>query len=517
VLGLASLVVLVLLGGCGSESPTSPGDGGGGSAKHLSVFEIYLRPRAIMRPPVVDGLPNPQLTHYFLSAFFEGGVGEPRFDWSAVGSLGLGTIIPKAPGLRTDEAAVVVLSNEAPPLGFHDFTVTARDSLGGETSTLTQRFAVIENTWQKHDRATFPDPANPPANLVASPIFAPSPSGDEIFYIAAPNAVSVNLRRINAFTSLNGPAQSPGTAFVIPSDVNGSQALTAAEGSPAMSPIAMGQDDLLFCSEMDPDDNQRPDTSPPPFRLCLVQRPSGIIEQEAKVLTEDSTYVEAEVEKWYAFDYRHPRWDPTATGFPAHIAFLTDNVPLDSVRTLDVWTADLVDTNGDNQGDALENFNQLTHLGNVTGFAWHPDGQSLYLTGDSKVIRKVSAIDGSSLGSLSFSDEDSLLASPAYVSLFQRAGGPTLVAFQATSENRTHLYVYNEDEDMLTRVSPYPFPVGTQLHPSWHPEKMWLVYVCDYSVNAWSNALDPPPLINGNFEQQPRTRYPSVWVMKLED
>jgi hypothetical protein len=42
-----------------------------------------------------------------------------------------------------------------------------------------------------------------------------------------------------------------------------------------------------------------------------------------------------------------------------------------------------------------------------------------------------------------------------------------------------------------------------------------LTYACDYSVLAWST--DTPPFGNPDFEYQPRTAFPSAWVMKFED
>jgi hypothetical protein len=508
-------VAPLALAGCGSNTPTDPGSGGGGGpAAKLSIFDIYLRPRAIMRVPDAGGLPNPQLAQYYLTAFFEGGSGQVLFDWTAVAGLGVGEIIPKAADLGTD-APTVTLSNDGnSALGFYDFTVSAKS--GSESSSMTRRFAVIENTWQKHQRAEFDDPQDPPATLTGFPIFAPSPGGDEIFYIEAPNDISINLRRINAFPSLNGPEQAPDALFLVPPGINGEQANVAAEITPALSPAGMGRNDLLFSSQMDPNDDQRPNTTKVPFRLCLVRRPAGFVLNQATVLTQDSTYVFAGRDNWYAFDFYQPRWDPQATGLPARVAFLSNLGPRNNT-TVDVWTADLVDTNADGQADDLVNYNQLTDFGNVTGFDWHPDGQSLYLTGDPMGIRKVSAIDGSLEKSITFVDQDSLLSGPAYVSVFKRAGGHTLIAFQALSENLTHLYVYDEDDGVLSRVSPFPYSLGAQLFPSWHPEKMWLTYICDYSVNAWSTDLDPPPVLDENFERQARTAYPSVWVMKFED
>ena len=497
---------------------TDPGGGGGTNpaAKDIDIFDIFLRPRAIQRAPDVGGRPNPQLNPYYITAFFDGGVDNPVFDWQM--DAALGDLIPKSEGLATDEAAVALDNPGNTPLGFYDITVTG--TTGGKSSTHTRRFAVIENTWQKHIRATFANPQDPPTSLVLFPIFAPKPFGDDIFYIEAPSAAAINLRRMDAYTSLNSSAQSPRTVFVPPSTINGSQSLVAAELTPDLSPAAMGSNEILFSSQMDPDFGFRCPTAnctaKIPFRIWLVERPVGIVENEAKVLTADSTFIFLGSPKFYAFDFIQPRWDPTATGYPARIAYLSD-LAGDSIRTGNVWLADLLDTNGDSKGDTLINHEQLTTFGGVEGFDWHPDGQSLYVTGHPTAIRKVSVASGQIIKEIGFVQQDSLLSSPSFVSVFQRSGEPTLLAFQGNSENLTHLYVYNEDEDVLSRVSPFPYPVNSTLFPSWHPDKRWLTYVSDYSVNAWSDGLDPLPLVNQNFERQLRTRYPSVWVLKLEE
>lgn len=520
VLLMSVVTGLIAFLGCGDDTLTDPGDGGGGTPSNtdIDIFDIFLRPRAIQRVPDAGGLPNPQLAVHYLTAFFEGGVDNPDFTWTL--DAALGELVPKAEGLAINEAAVALVNDGNTALGFYDITVTGTS--GGKSSTHKRRFAVVENSWQKHSRVTFANPQEPPVSLVSHPIFVPTSTGDELYYVESPSEAAINLARIKAYTSLNGGEQLPTTVFVPPPNevVPGAQVLVAADKHPDVSPGSMGAgyEEILFSSQMDPDYPQRCPTPTCreriPFRIWLVQSPSGILEHEAKVLTADSTFAFLGGEAWYAFDFFNPQWDPTSTGYPARIAFLSD---LAGDGTDNLWLGDIIDTDGDGKGDELVNNRQLTMFGGVTGFDWHPDGQSLYVTGDPKVIFKVSSTSGLIQKEIGFTSQDSLLATPSAVSVFHRSGEPTLLAFQADSENLTHLYVYNEDEEVLSRVTPYPFPVKTKLFPSWHPEKRWLTYVSDYSVNAWSNALDPTPLTNADFERQPRSRYPSAWVLKLED
>ena len=514
---LILLGVVVLESGCGSDTPTSnTGTGGGGTPVlgDIDIFDIFLRPRSIQRAPKADGLPNPHLSVHYLTAFFTGGVEKPVFTWQM--NAALGELGAKSEGLGTDEASVTLLNGGSTPLGFYDITVSGTS--GGKSSSITRRIAAVENTWQKHLRAEYDNPQDPPVSLVLFPIFAPGAASDEIIYIEAPSEIAVNMRRIEAFRSLNAAAQSPRTVFVPPSSINGNQSLRAIELTPDLSPVAMGQADLLFSSQLDPDFSRRCPTpncnKPIPLRIWTVKRPAGIVENEAKVLTQDSTYMFVGQEFFYAFDFFQPRWDPTATGYPARIAYISD---LAGDGAANIWLADLVDTNGDSKPDDLINHRQLTTFGRVNDFDWHPNGQSLYVGGDPKNILKVSVANGVVEESIGFLEQDSLLVNPTWINVFQRAGEHTLIAFQGNSENLTHLYVYDEEDDMLTRVTPFPFPVNTTLFPSWHPTKKWLTYSSDYSVNAWSDQLDPLPLINQNFERQPRTAYPSVWVMKFED
>jgi Tol biopolymer transport system component len=98
-----------------------------------------------------------------------------------------------------------------------------------------------------------------------------------------------------------------------------------------------------------------------------------------------------------------------------------------------------------------------------------------------------------------------------------------LVAFQAARENQSSIYVFNESDGTLTRVLPIAGSVDQPLQPRWHPRRKEIVYVCDYTVEAWSNSsgslsvpdqLNPlTPVVNG----QRRTRYPSVWALRLEN
>jgi hypothetical protein len=415
---------------------------------------------------------------------------------------------------------VTLLNGGNTPLGFYDITVTGTS--GGKSSTMTRRMAAIENSWQKHVRVTYLNLLEPPPSLVRSPIFAPTATGDEILYVEAPNATGVNLRRITAFTSLGaGQAQAPRNVFRPPGTINGNQSLTAEDKLPDLSPLALGQDQLLFSSQMDPDfgprcPNPNNCTKKIPLRIWTVRRPSGLNDFEARVMTRDSTFFFAGNDQFYAFDFLQPRWDPTATGYPARIAYISDMVlGGQATSAKDVWLADLVDTDGDNRPDDLINHEQLTTFGNVVDFDWHPNGQSLYVSGTPKSIRVVSVASGTVEREIAFALQDSLMQGPRSISVFQRPGEHTLIAFQGTSENLTHLYVYDEEDDMLTRVTPFPFPLTATLFPSWHPSKKWLTYACDYSVLAWST--DTPPFGNPDFEYQPRTAFPSAWVMKFED
>jgi len=516
------LAVVALYSGCGSDSPTStPVAPGGGTPVlgDIDLFDIFLRPRSIQRAPDAGGQPNPHLSVHYLTAFFTGGSDKPIFDWQMDATLG--ELRAKSEGLGTDEASVTLLNGGDTPLGFYDITATGTS--GGKTSSITRRIAAIENTWQKHNRATFLNQQDPPASLVLSPIFVPNGTGDEILYIEAPSEVAVNMRRITAYRPLTDAEQSPRSVFVPPGSIDGTQSLRAMDLTPDLSPVAMGGDQLLFSSQLDPDFGRRCPTpncnKKIPLRIWTVKAPSGIVENEAKVMTQDSTFFFAGRDEFYAYDFKQPRWDPSATGYPARIAYFSDmdEVVDDTTAVPNIWLADLVDDNGDNRPDDLINHRRLTDFGRIKDYDWHPNGQSLYVSADPKKILKISVASGMVEKEIGFLEQDSLLTNPSGISVFQKPGGHTLIAFQGVSENLTHLYVYDEEDEELTRVSPFPFPSGSTLFPSWHPTKMWLTYSCDYSVNAWSSSADMPPLINKDFERQPRTAFPSMWVLKLED
>lgn len=296
----------------------------------------------------------------------------------------------------------------------------------------------------------------------------------------------------------------------------------AAEDTPDVSPAGMGHDEILFSSQMDPDHPQRcPSancTQKIPYRICIVRRPTGIVENQAVILTQDSTYSPGGgLSFWFGFDFLEPKWDPTATGYPARIAFRTALANRDN-RVQNIWLADLLDTNGDSFADQLGNYRQLTTFqSNVAGYTWHPDGQSLYVTGMGSNVLRVNVNSGAVEEVLSFADPDSVLEAPRYITIFDRPGENMLMAFQATYESRNRLYVYDMDVEVVVHVSPFAFPNSMQLYPRWHPGKMWLTYVSNYSVNAWSNGFDPPPPSGAEMEYQSRTLYPSAWVLKLED
>ena len=92
-----------------------------------------------------------------------------------------------------------------------------------------------------------------------------------------------------------------------------------------------------------------------------------------------------------------------------------------------------------------------------------------------------------------------------------------LLTFQAASENRIYLLVYDVASDDLIRITPYEFAVGRNLYPRWHPTRREIVFVCDYTVARWLPQGDVYPIGNPEFGGLNRTLYPSVWTVRLEE
>jgi len=252
-----------------------------------------------------------------------------------------------------------------------------------------------------------------------------------------------------------------------------------------------------------------------PFSLWVVKRPQFLNTFRAHVLTYDVRFDSLGGTYFRAWTYAQPRWDPSvqANAEYARIAFISDRG-----KERNIWLGDLWDMNHDGQTDSLVNLRELTHVGDVTSFDWHPSGQSLYFISEGRNgvngIQHVS-VDGSLLPALSFSQHDSLITNFASVSVFARES--TLLTFEASSENRVNLYVYDEAQDSLVRLNPFGFPVKQHLFPRWHPTRKEIVYVSDYSVARWVDGHDPQPVGNPSFLGQLRTQYPSVWTVRLED
>lgn len=501
-----------LVAGCG-EDTVAPGPSGPARTGPLEVFAIGMRPSAIQRATLVPGQPVPQLAVYSLTAFHQGGIGNTVFDWT-VDPL-LGELGPKATGLTIHDATVFLHATDNPPLGLHEIHVRAE--AGNEEVVGTTRIAVVENIWMKHARVTGPVPAA----LVQSPFFAPTESGDEIIYVQSPSSGTQDLKRINAFAPLSGDFQLPRDVFVAPPDLVGGQVSVAAEGAADLSPPGLGRDEILFSSQMDPQYNQRcPDIAncreTPGFGLWVVKRPQ-VVSFLAHHLTEDSTFVDRGIVHWYAFNYRRPRWDPSATGSRARIAFLFDG---DGRNNL--WLAELVDKNNDAISDTLENFEQLT-TGGASSFSWHPSGEYIYYTDNGRAIRKINlstrAVMDLNISGIATSTDTVAVEGIGGIDIFRGSTTPTWITFQGTlrEESTRDLYIYNEDDRELLRVLPFAFSTTHDLFPRWHPSRREIVYVSDYSVQAWTGSLtDPTPDPAERFGTR-RTRFPSMWVVRLED
>jgi hypothetical protein len=145
----------------------------------------------------------------------------------------------------------------------------------------------------------------------------------------------------------------------------------------------------------------------------------------------------------------------------------------------------LLDTNSDGASDTLTNYRQLTPAGGVVAYGWHPDGTRLcYVQGNQ--LRWVDAASGNSTTIVLPDSTVSVIAAP---SVYWQPGEHTLVAFQAQpeGENLRNIYVWDEQDNTLTRLLPFAMPVTHNLFPRWHPYRKSIVYVSDYTVAPWAN------------------------------
>ena len=518
---VASLALcgLGFLGACGGESVVDPGNGNGGGPINLgplALFDIGLRPQAIQRASSLAGTtPNPVGAAYFLTAFFQGGKTDATFDWSVPAALG--SLQPNTDQLSVNSATVTVVNDGRTPLGFYDVSVSGTSA--GVTSAVGRRFAVVETNWMKHRRTGISDPNKPPEDLVSFPIYAPRSDGtDQIFYVSWPNDDAVNIFGIEADRPLDASAQQPrNQIFRPPSSLDPNAASQAKDLAPDLSPDALGRNEILFSSEMDVHAAQRATTVQPttPFSLWVVRRHDALNDFTARVLTYDSTFASTGgLLKFYSFNFLTPRWDRSPTGpvQDARIGFRANMDP----SGLNVWLADLRDINMDARSDTLVNYRRLTDRGSVNSFDWHPNGQFIYYTSGLEK-RSVIRIDVQSGAEeiINFTFQDSLIENVTSISVFD--DGVTLLAFEALSENRLHLYVYNESDQELTRLNRFAFPISHRLFPRWHPTRREIVFVSDYSIAAWIPGVDPTPVGNPTFAGQRRTTLPSVWTVRLAD
>ena len=519
VLALAALLGL----GCGSDEVVAPDDGGNGPSgeRPLEVFSVTLRPAAIVRPSNAGPAPTPQLLDYYATAFYQGGAPVAQFNW--LFDPVLGEIGPKHRDLSIHDPTVVLHANVEAPLGFYDIRAAA-SAPGGEVDTAVTRVAVVENTWMKHARPFTPPPAEPPAVFESSPLLVPGTSAiEEIYYIESPTGGTVNLRLIDADPPLNAAEQTPRPVFIPPPNLVSNQVNVAAEASPDLSPPSWGREELLFSSQMDPQYRQRcPNVSAcgevTPFRLWVVRRP-GIVPNSPVSLTSDSTFLApGDRVTWYRFNYLQPRWNPLASGNRAQVAFISN---LEGDGRNDLWLAEIVDKRAPAGSDTLENFVRLTTSGGVSSLSWHPDGQHIYYTASARLFKLNVNAPGVSeridLYGLTSSTDTLAVEGIGSVDVFKGSVSPLLIAFQANlkDEATRDLYVYNETEGILSRVLPFPFQTTHSLFPRWHPTQRRIAYVCDYTVQAWTGDLLATPTAE-RFGML-RTRFPSVWVVSLED
>ena len=531
---------LLLLAGCGDDPVAPPpgnGGNGGGGGGPIEVFDIFLRPYVIARGSSLSGgLPNPQQSLYYLTAFYRGGVPEASFAWQF--DPRLGEILPKTVELTPTSATVSVLNDGQTPLGFYEIAVQGTSA--GLQSSYRKRFAVVEINWMKHERAIITNPSDPPVDLELDPVFVPTALGDQIYFVGSPSKQAVSLWAIQADASLQQPPLTPEMSlFVIPScdadpcpwgTVNGLQALEAEDREPDPSPAGMGRDELLFVSQMDPQFVERQEVVNKDvlgFNLWVTKRPSALgIPFRARVLTADVKFDSLGNQWFRAIQHRRPRWDPSTVappGQPARLAFTANRGPDPLVAyPTNLWFGDLHDLDQDGFSDSLMNLRQATNItqivenGGVTFFDWSPDGQFIYfLVAGSDAIFRLTV---STLAVDSFTLEafDSELSDLRFISVSRAANG-NFLTFQGTSENRVYLYVFDVAAQSLIKVTPYEFPPGRNLFPRWHPSRLEIVFVCDYTVARWLNEGDTYPLGNPFFGGLKRTLYPSVWSIRLAD
>jgi hypothetical protein len=512
VLGLT--IAAGLVGGC-EEDPVGNGPGGGTPPLPFKMLDIALRPLAIEVPPT-SGRPTPALAAYNLTAFTEGGTVASTFDWTVPGDIG--TVVPKTPQLTIHDAAVFLRPRDdgSPPLGF--FTISVEGQNANESGSLTRRFAVVRNTWMKHQRTGWSEPE--PEDPVASPLFKPTQGAqDSIFFVATTNSASTRIRRISAFAALNGGESATGDGVLVPTMPEGNNFASGAQLSPDFSPVSLGRSEMLFASNMDSQFGQRCPipaacNNPAPTNLWVVRAATGIGAFFPRQITWDSTFVEIGRTRWFAFNFEHPRWDPSATGPAARIAFLSNHGGAPAL-----WTALLHDTDGDGASDSLDTYRHLID-GTITGFAWHPDGTRLC------VVRGglLEWVDAATGAVTPISVPDRALGRFLSPSVYVGPGQPTpLIAFQAQAENRANIFVLDEAAGTLTRILPFAAPVTHNLFPRWHPSRKAIVYVGDYTVALWANSSPPGmnsipdiPATPPSLEGMPRSKFPSPWVIELE-
>lgn len=541
--GLGALALAAALAGCGEDN-LGPGDRQvPPDLGPFAALDIVLRPLSIQRPTIVSGYPTPAMAVYNLTAFYQGGRQTPSFTWIVPESLG--QVEPKGPNLTVRDAAVLlrIRPDGRLPLGLFDFE--ARGTSGNEPSNVRRRLAVVENVWQKHRRATYG--TQEPADLILYPVFlaregAPA-TADTIIYVEAASTSGITLRRIPAFRNLAvSPEVDPADAVIPPQVPLENNYLQRPRTMPDVAPDGSGRREILFASLMNSQYPMWPDecgltpcrndvgTIPcpdaAPSNLWVVAKPMGLNAFQPRQLTFDSTRClqnETRV-RWIGYNFDSPRWDPSARGDTANIAFLSD-LPIvpGGARRRNVWLARLVNRNEDatSDSDTLVGYRPLTTFitgGGASNFAWHPDGtRILFLDAGG-----FSWVDVNSGAVQALGRPDSSLVDIQSPSVFAR-GSETLIAFQGRTENLVNIYVWDEQTEMLTRLLPFSTAVTHNLFPRWHPTRKQIVYVSDYTVEAWANtagSYPPPDRLNPRTPEeygQRRTAFPSVWVVKLED
>jgi hypothetical protein len=522
--GWIVLALGLLAAGCGDDPVTPAGaPGSDGQPVDLGPFhliDVFLRPYAIQRPSPAGGGPAPSLAEHYLSGFYSGGTQLASFEWDVPASIG--TVEPKTLNLTRSDATVVVRLREDGnlPLGF--FTVNVRARSGADSSSMQRHFAVVENTWIKHQRSGFT--GDPPEALVSYPAYlthANLPaSADSIFFVLSSSSTTIRIRRIAAEASLSAQEQVPDDCLLRPLEPELNNYDAAPKTMPDLAPPALGRREMLFSSTMDPQWPARCGgvtgacSNKPGLRLWVVTTPAGITNFFPRVLTTDSTYTVFGRTIWYAYNFLQPKWDPKATNPAARVAFMSD---LAGTGITELWLADLLDRNGDNRSDTLVNFRDLTPGLAVNGYDWHPDGTRLCVSG-----RGLSWVDAGSGAVTSIPIPDSSLTHIGSPSVFWRQGEHTLIAFQAEAENLRNLYVLDTQDKTLTRLLPYSVSVTHNLFPRWHPTRKELIYVCDYTVMPWANTAPGSSLADRLNPNNPelygmqRTYYPSVWRLRLE-